>query len=129
MYKEKHASVHGEGLLVRLGIKVTGIVQGVGFRPFVYRTAVRNGLTGYVRNRGDAGIEILVEGNEHALETFTRDLRQKKPPLAQIHKVVTKELPGKNEYEKFLIYKSSQEKDLAGSVVPPDVAICNECLA
>ena len=129
MYKEKHASVHGEGLLVRLGIKVTGIVQGVGFRPFVYRTAVRNGLTGYVRNRGDAGIEILVEGNEHALETFTRDLRQKKPPLAQIYKVVTKELQSKSEYAKFLIYKSSQEKELAGSVVPPDVAICNECLA
>jgi len=48
-----------------LGIKITvaGIVQGVGFRPFVYRTAVKNGLAGYVLNRGDAGVEILLEGS------------------------------------------------------------------
>ncbi len=47
---------------MRVRINVTGIVQGVGFRPFIYRIAVRNGLTGYVRNRGDAGVEILLEG-------------------------------------------------------------------
>ena len=47
---------------MRLKINVTGIVQGVGFRPFIYRTAVKNNLKGYVRNRGDAGVEILLEG-------------------------------------------------------------------
>ena len=45
--------------MLRIKITVAGIVQGVGFRPFVYRTAVRNGLAGYVLNRGDAGVEIL----------------------------------------------------------------------
>jgi len=114
---------------VRVRINVTGIVQGVGFRPFIYRTAVRNDLTGYVRNRGDAGVEILVEGAAHGIEAFTRDLRGKKPPLAQIHRLTTQELQGKNECKHFLILKSSQETEFAGSVVPPDVAICEECLA
>ena len=49
---------------MRAEIKVSGIVQGVGFRPFIYRTAVKNGLVGYVRNRGDAVVEIVVEGKK-----------------------------------------------------------------
>jgi len=107
---------------------VTGIVQGVGFRPFIYRIAVANGLAGYVRNRGDAGVEILLEGSEQAIEAFLRDLTEKKPPLAQIHRVVTTSIPGSNEHTEFKIYKSSKESEHAGSVVPPDVAICNDCL-
>ncbi len=113
---------------MRVKINVAGIVQGVGFRPFVYRIAVQNGLAGYVRNRGDAGVEILLEGNKLAIEAFMRDLREKKPPLAQIHDAITTRIGGKNEYTNFTIYKSSEEAELAGSVVPPDVAICNECL-
>jgi len=114
--------------LVRVKIKVTGIVQGVGFRPFIYRIAVKNGLNGYVRNRGDAGVEILVEGREHDIKNFLRDLHEKKPPLAQIYEAITTRLEGKSEYEKFTIYKSSEEAELSGSVIPPDIAICDECL-
>ena len=114
---------------MRVCFNAIGIVQGVGFRPFVYRTAVRNGLTGYVRNRGDAGVEILVEGTEQAVEAFKRDLHQKKPPLTQIYRLIKKELQGKNQYRGFLISKSSQDTELSGSVVPPDAAICDECLA
>jgi hydrogenase maturation protein HypF len=113
---------------VRLKIRVTGIVQGVGFRPFIYRIAVRNGLNGYVRNKGDAGAEILLEGKEEAIKTFLKELKEQKPPLAQIHEVITTKLKGKKEYEKFTIYKSSKEAELAGSVIPPDIAICDECL-
>ena len=109
-------------------INVTGIVQGVGFRPFIYRTAVQNGLAGYVKNRGDAGVEILLEGKEQTIETFMCDLREKKPPLAQIHDVITTRIQGNNEYTEFTIYKSSEKAELSGSVVPPDVAICNDCL-
>jgi hydrogenase maturation protein HypF len=58
---------------LRVKINVTGIVQGVGFRPFVYRLAVQNGLAGYVRNRGDAGVEILLEGEEQSIQRFLRD--------------------------------------------------------
>jgi len=113
---------------LRVKINVTGIVQGVGFRPFIYRIAVKNGLKGYVRNRGDAGVEILLEGEEGNVKNFLKDLREKKPPLAQIHEIIVKKLEGKSEYEKFTIYKSSKETELSGSVIPPDVAICDECL-
>jgi hydrogenase maturation protein HypF len=113
---------------LRVKINVTGIVQGVGFRPFIYRIAVRNGLAGYVRNRGDAGVEILLEGNAQSIQNFLRELKEKKPPLAQIHDIITKRLAGKNEHAKFTIYKSSEEAELSGSVIPPDIAICDECL-
>jgi hydrogenase maturation protein HypF len=113
---------------LRVRINVTGIVQGVGFRPFIYRIAVRNGLAGYVRNRGDAGVEILLEGNAQSIQNFLRELKEKKPPLAQIHDIITKRLAGKNEHTQFTIYKSSEETELSGSVIPPDIAICDECL-
>jgi len=113
---------------VRVKISVTGIVQGVGFRPFIYRTAVKNRLNGYIKNRGDAGVEILLEGTQQAIQHFTKDLHEKKPPLAQIYEVITTMLGGKEEYKKFTIHKSSNEAELSGSVIPPDIAICNECL-
>jgi hydrogenase maturation protein HypF len=113
---------------LRVKINVTGIVQGVGFRPFVYRTAVHNELTGYVRNRGDAGVEILLEGKEQSVQNFLLDLKEKKPPLAQIHDVITTRLTGENEHQKFAIIKSSEEVELSGSVIPPDIAICDDCL-
>jgi hydrogenase maturation protein HypF len=113
---------------VRLKIKIVGIIQGVGFRPFIYRTAVKNQLKGYVKNRGDAGVEILLEGKESDIQNFMRDLKEKKPPLAQIHEIITTELKGKNEYATFSIHKSSKETELSGSVIPPDIAICDDCL-
>lgn len=113
---------------MRVKINITGVVQGVGFRPFIYRTAVKNGLTGYVRNRGDAGVDILLEGPDNAVEIFMRDLREQKPPLAKIYDVIPTKLTGNNEYQEFAIFQSSEETAFSGSVVPPDVAICNECL-
>jgi hydrogenase maturation protein HypF len=113
---------------VRVKLQVTGIVQGVGFRPFIYRTAVEKGLHGYVRNRGDAGVEIFLEGQERAIESFVVDLKEKKPPLAQIHSVKTSTLEGKNEFSSFTILKSSNDTELSGSVIPPDIAICDDCL-
>lgn len=113
---------------MRVRIQVTGIVQGVGFRPFIYRTAVEKGLRGYVKNRGDAGVEILIEGKESAVHEFLSDLRLKKPPLAQIFEVISSELNGKDEHSAFTIVRSSSETGLSGSVIPPDIAICNDCL-
>ncbi|HHI00284.1 MAG TPA: hypothetical protein ENL40_02215, partial [Thermococcus litoralis] len=65
-------------------IHVEGIVQGVGFRPFVYRIAHEHDLRGYVKNLGDAGVEIVVEGKEKNVRAFLRDLREKAPPLARV---------------------------------------------
>ena len=114
---------------MRVKLNVTGIVQGVGFRPFIYRIAVNNGLAGYVRNRGDAGVEVLLEGEAEKIRSFMRDLTELKPRLAQIEKINRTELSGKNECENFTIYKSSQEAETSGSIIPPDIAICNQCLA
>jgi len=113
---------------VRMKIEVTGIVQGVGFRPFVYRTAVKNRLNGYVKNKGDAGVEIILEGKEHAIETFLKDLKTEAPPLAQIYDTTKRKLKGKDEYQGFTISKSSSEAEHAGSIIPPDIAICDDCL-
>jgi hydrogenase maturation protein HypF len=113
---------------LRVKLNVTGIVQGVGFRPFIYRIAVRNDLAGYVRNRGDAGVEVLLEGEEEKIQSFMRDLTEQKPPLAQIEKINHTKLSGKNEYEHFTIFKSSIEAENSGSIIPPDIAICNQCL-
>jgi len=113
---------------VRMKIEVTGIVQGVGFRPFIYRTAVKNRLNGYVKNKGDAGVEIILEGREHAIETFLKDLKTEAPPLAQIYDITKRKLKGKDEYQGFTISKSSSEAEHAGSIIPPDIAICDDCL-
>ncbi|MGE5637073.1 MAG: acylphosphatase, partial [Chloroflexota bacterium] len=113
---------------MRVKVNVTGIVQGVGFRPFIYRTATKHSLAGYVRNLGDAGVEILLEGTEQAINAFLHDLREKKPPLAQINSVITSSVQGNNKYQEFKIANSSDQVELAGSIVPPDVAICNDCL-
>jgi len=114
---------------LRTEIKVSGIVQGVGFRPFIYRIAVKNKLVGYVRNRGDAVVDIIVEGKENNVKNFLRELKAKKPPLARIYETTTKFVEDKGEFERFSILESSKEVELSGSVIPPDVSICNECLS
>lgn len=81
-----------------------------------------------MRNRGDAGVEVLLEGDAQKVKGFMRDLTEQKPPLAQIDQVQTKELSGENQYRQFTIYKSTEEAELSGSVIPPDIAICNQCL-
>ncbi len=113
---------------MRADTKVSGIVQGVGFRPFVYRIAVENRLVGYVRNRGDAVVEIVAEGKKDNVKRFLNDLKEKKPPLARIYNMTTNYTEDKKEFEKFTILKSSEDVEHSGSVIPPDVSICNECL-
>ena len=113
---------------MRLKLNVSGIVQGVGFRPFIYRTAVKFGLSGYVRNMGDAGVEILLEGTCESIERFLADLPFEKPPLARIDQIKRTELTGQHKFSDFSIYRSSEEAKNSGSVIPPDIAICNQCL-
>ena len=113
---------------MRTEIKVKGIVQGVGFRPFVYRLAVAHGLVGFVRNRGDATVEIIVEGEQNHVTQFVADLRSKKPPLTRIYDMKIKYSKSQGRFDKFTIIKSTERAELSGSVIPPDVAICEECL-
>jgi len=113
---------------LRAEIKVSGIVQGVGFRPFIYRTAVTNGLVGYVRNRGDAVVEIVVEGKKDSVAQFLKELEREKPPLARIYNITADYKGDEEGFSAFKIIESSGEAKLSGSVIPPDISICDECL-
>ncbi len=109
----------------RYRIKVFGSVQGVGFRPFVYRIATNLNLKGYVLNNPQ-GVLIEVEGPSEALEKFLIALKKEKPPLAHIYGMELEVLPPKG-YKTFEIKKSSEggKKEV---FVLPDIATCDECL-
>ncbi len=106
-------------------LHVDGIVQGVGFRPFVYRLAHEHGLTGWVRNNS-RGVDIEISGTLAAREAFVRDLQAQAPPLAQIDAVTRTPIPDSDFGGQFVIIHS---KDEAGfTLVSPDTATCPDCL-
>lgn len=112
---------------MKVRIKVKGIVQGVGFRPFVYRIAKKNNLKGYVKNMGNY-VEILIEGKKEDIRNFINDLKNKKPPLSRIDKLDIEEIKGIEEFDDFYIIKSENAKDEEEGTIPADVAICDDCL-
>ncbi len=106
-------------------IHVSGIVQGVGFRPFVYSLAVRTGCSGWVRNTS-AGVDIELDGPRPELEKFILALSSEAPALAQIDDVsITWKAP--NGFQNFEIFQSESEPS---EFIPisPDVSICEDCL-
>ncbi|ATZ61154.2 MAG: carbamoyltransferase HypF [Methanosarcinales archaeon Met12] len=107
-------------------LHIYGIVQGVGFRPFVYRLAHECGLKGYVLNFGN-GVEVLIEGDEEQMEIFLHDLKTKKPPLSRIDRIEIKTAP-KINFSDFTIRESEKSNRIESSIIPPDVHICDECL-
>jgi hydrogenase maturation protein HypF len=111
-------------LLARKKIAVRGIVQGVGFRPFVYNLAQTLGLTGYVLN-SSAGVTIEIEGAEDALQRFLLRLRMDAPPLSAIDQVSIDELEPCGTVG-FSIERSHEEAD-EFVLVSPDVATCADC--
>ena len=114
------------GKLTRFRIKVRGIVQGVGFRPFVHRLVKQHGLAGWVRNSSE-GAELELEGEEPELRGFLRELRDEAPPLAVIESVECRELPGAGGHESFRII-GSDRGDHMRTLVSPDTGICPDCL-
>lgn len=107
-------------------IVVTGMVQGLGFRPYIYRLAQTWGLKGWVLNSGQ-GVTIEIQGPAMSIEGFCRDLPAKKPPLAEIVSFNYKSVP-LNDYSDFRILESQRTGD-SQVLVPPDLAICPECRA
>ncbi|MGQ9800782.1 MAG: carbamoyltransferase HypF [Candidatus Saccharicenans sp.] len=103
---------------------VRGTVQGVGFRPFIYRLASRLGFAGYVRNTGQ-GVEIYLEKDGANLSEFLRQLRTEAPPLARIEGIDYQAVPplGRTDFE---IDRTGQEKSFV--FISPDIATCQECL-
>ncbi|MFZ0132306.1 MAG: carbamoyltransferase HypF [Desulfobacterales bacterium] len=105
-------------------IEVNGIVQGVGFRPFVYSLARRHGLAGEVSNTS-AGVAIVVEGPAAAIEAFAADLVNDPPPLAHIVEVLRQAVPVAG-YLQFTIALSSAAASRS-TLISPDVSICEDC--
>jgi len=115
-------------LKTRAEIHVTGVVQGIGFRPFIYRLAHRLSLKGYVLNLGDAGVEIIVEGEKERIDIFCDEITKEKPELSRIESFKIKWAPFNGDFDSFVIRKSSKKKGSPkGAVFPPDIAICNDC--
>ena len=106
-----------------LMILTQGIVQGVGFRPYVYRLATDLGLTGHVRNLGNV-VEIIVEGDRTS--DFVERLPKELPPIAKIDSMEVSEIDVENHSDFEIIESGDAYSGV--SVIPPDIAICDKCL-
>lgn len=110
----------------RMRVGVHGVVQGVGFRPFVYTTAAALGLTGSVRN-DTSGAVIEIEGDATAIEQFLCRLRDKPPPLAVVESFETEDIPvaGGTGF----VIADTTRADGGRTLASPDVAMCDQCAA
>ena len=108
-----------------LQIIVTGLVQGVGFRPFVFRIASRFGLTGWVKNTNE-NVIINVNGSLRNISGFLLSLKDEAPPAAMINDISTMEIEPVHS-NKFVIVESN---DVSSEIteISPDIAVCDECL-
>lgn len=107
-------------------VRVKGIVQGVGFRPFVYRLATRYNLKGFVLNDGQ-GVLIDVEGDEKSISEFVQSLEKEKPTQARISQIGLEYVDSLQGYTNFTIQESQQQgkKDVS---IPPDISVCDRCV-
>ena len=117
---------------LRREFHIDGIVQGVGFRPFVYGLALRHGLTGYVLNDAN-GVTIGAEGSPEQLAAFARELRELAPPLSRIDHFSEREQPRDHDpdhnpdYDGQFHIKASQQQSAATVAISPDQGMCEEC--
>lgn len=109
-----------------VSLHVTGVVQGVGFRPFVYTLAHRLGVTGWVKNTSD-GVFALAEGDSSAIDAFVRAIREEAPPMAVVTDVIAEDVDPEGA-DRFVIIESEV---IAGAMtlVSPDIATCGACAA
>lgn len=112
--------------MIRVRIEVGGIVQGVGFRPFIHKLVNEYGLYGWVKNTS-FGVEMELEGYEEKVSRFQEDITKRKPLLAVIEYVKAEKLEGVAHYKEFKIIKSTGEQEKT-ALISPDVCICDDCL-
>lgn len=116
-------------MVTRSEILVRGIVQGVGFRPFVYTQASRLALRGRVRNN-TTGVLIEVEGDHGDIEQFVSDLKTNPPPLSAIDSVECNHHLAPADFSDFVILESAPDGETSEMLVPisADMATCDDCL-
>jgi hydrogenase maturation protein HypF len=110
---------------IRKRIDVSGMVQGVGFRPYVYRLAVARQLTGGIANTS-SGVAIEIQGAPESVEEFLRALPAEAPPLARITDFDVREIACNGDHD-FRIH-ASEKSEAARALIPPDIAVCDDCL-
>lgn len=110
-------------MIKRAGLQVSGIVQGVGFRPYTYNLALKLGLTGWVKNTAQ-GAFIELEGAAANIEEFISLLKKEGPPLAQIDDIDVTSLPVAGD-KNFTILESTEGENI--TLVSPDMGICEDC--
>jgi hydrogenase maturation protein HypF len=115
-----------DAVVERRAIRVRGAVQGVGFRPFVYRLAQELGLAGWVFNDAQ-GVSIEVQGATDALAQFEQRLRTDAPPLARVERLEAASRPAQAQEAGFHILASRAGR--VSTSIPPDTATCDDCLA
>jgi hydrogenase maturation protein HypF len=118
-------SESGQGVAQRRRVRVSGIVQGVGFRPFVYGLAHAQELGGFVRNDG-RGVVIEVEGTSEKLNLFAAALIEQAPPLARIATLEESEIEPCGERDFTIVH--SADEGARTALVPADIATCDDCL-
>lgn len=111
---------------IRENIIIKGIVQGVGFRPFIHKLVQNYNLSGWVLN-SNQGVEIDIEGETEELNSFVSDIKDKLPPLARIEKIEVNQLHLIG-YKGFSIKKSITKEENGFVLVSPDISICEDCL-
>ena len=116
---------HSHSDMKRYRLQIRGIVQGVGFRPFLYRLACQVGLGGYVCNDG-GGVTAELEGVSDALDLFFERLRSELPPLARIDSIETREVAPLGERSFKIV--ASDDKTLKATALSPDMTVCEKCL-
>ena len=109
-----------------LTIKVYGVVQGVGFRPFVYRIANKFGISGFVRNES-WGVRIFAQGEDEKIQNFLKSLLDEHPKAAVIESIETEEDEPRKDVNSFVIEKSATADTIG--LMPPDLATCDDCLS
>ncbi len=110
---------------VRRRIHVSGIVQGVGFRPYVFRLATERALAGNVRNTSD-GVTIELQGPQEGVNEFLAHLPKDAPPLARIIDIKVEDLPCNGDSE--FVILGSERGQAVRTLIPADVALCADCL-
>lgn len=111
---------------IRKDIIIKGIVQGVGFRPFIHKLVQNYNLSGWVLN-SNQGVEIDIEGKSEEINNFVSDIKKKLPPLARIEKIEVNQLPLIG-YKGFYIKESVVKEEDGFVLVSPDISICKDCL-
>ena len=112
---------------ITYNLEITGIVQGVGFRPFLYNLARYHDLKGVILNRGNAGVRLTLQGNREDFEEFIDNVKKKKPNISFIEKLIVKESEISDIFTDLRIEASEEGRGIS-LTLPPDVAICNNCL-